>query len=193
MVHKPQKLIRTFPFFLLSVLLVPLLMAACSDEPVVFGITFQGRILNVTLFEMFTLPEIVYLEEDETFNLIKPSAPDNELVVFHGRVDNFGATRVQMDIDSEPPVLRTTDDVRYTALNTSDVGVPTDQQRHVEYLQMLVDQGIEQPQSGLFIRGLHEVQKDFGLEGWVVFEVPKGSKVKDFRWEAGGDAIRIDF
>ena len=193
MVHKPRNPLRAFPILLLGILLVPLLVAACSEGPAVFGIAFRGRILDVSLIETFSLPEIVYLEEDGTFNLIKPSAPLNELVVFHARVDNFGATRVQMDIDSEPPVLRTTDDVRYTALNTLDVRVPTDRQRHVEYLQMLADQGIEQPQTGLFIRGLHEVEQGFGLAGWVVFDVPKGSKVKDFRWEAGGDAIRISF
>jgi hypothetical protein len=31
-----------------------------------------------------------------------------------------------------------------------------------------------------------------GIDGWMVFEAPKGTKFRDFRWRAG-DSITITF
>lgn len=194
---KPQNRIKGLPvlFLLLGILLMPLSLIACSEDPVAstFGITFRGRILDVTLYDKVNLPEIVYKEDDGTYSVIKPSSPLNELVVFHARVDNFGATVVQMDIDSEPPVLRTADGVSIAAVNTSNMRVESNKQHYLEYRQMLTDLGVRVPTAGLFIRSLHEVEQDFGLEGWLVFDVPKGATLKDLKWSAGGDAIRIIF
>ncbi len=36
----------------------------------------------------------------------------------------------------------------------------------------------------------YELQKNFGLDGWMVFEAPKGTKFRDLRWRAG-DSISI--
>ena len=197
MLFKRTNGIRGFPvlLLLLGILLMPLSLMACSEDPVAatFGIAFRGRILDVTLFDKVNLPEIVYEEDDGTYAVISPSNPLNELVVFHARVDNFGATLVQLDIESEPPVLRTTDDLSVASVNTKNAKIESDREHYLEYRQTLIDLGIKVPPGGLFIRGLHEVKQDFGLEGWVVFDMPKGSTLKDLKWSAGGDAIRIEF
>ena len=43
-----------------------------------------------------------------------------------------------------------------------------------------------------FIRGSFELLKGEGIDGWMVFEAPKGTKFKNFRWRAG-DTITIPF
>jgi len=44
----------------------------------------------------------------------------------------------------------------------------------------------------LFINGSFDLKMDMGIDGWVVFEAPKGTKFRDFRWRAG-DSITITF
>ncbi len=47
-------------------------------------------------------------------------------------------------------------------------------------------------QSIVFITGPFELLKDMGIDGWVVFEAPKGTKFRLIRWRAG-DSITIPF
>jgi plastocyanin len=43
-----------------------------------------------------------------------------------------------------------------------------------------------------FITGPFELLRDMGIDGWMVFEAPKGTKFRSIRWRAG-DSITIDF
>lgn len=44
----------------------------------------------------------------------------------------------------------------------------------------------------LFLEGNFELLKDTSVDGWMVFEVPKDTKIRDLRWRAG-DSITIRF
>ena len=44
----------------------------------------------------------------------------------------------------------------------------------------------------LFLEGPFELLKDEAIDGWMVFEVPKDTKIRDLRWRAG-DSITIRF
>ena len=44
----------------------------------------------------------------------------------------------------------------------------------------------------LFINGSFELLKDYGIDGWMVFEAPEGTEFRDLRWRAG-DSILITF
>ena len=44
----------------------------------------------------------------------------------------------------------------------------------------------------LFLDGPFELPKDFGVDGWMVFEVPEGTQFRDLRWRAG-DSITVRF
>jgi len=44
----------------------------------------------------------------------------------------------------------------------------------------------------VFVDGSFDLKMDMGIEGWVVFEAPTGTKFRDFRWRAG-DSITITF
>jgi len=44
----------------------------------------------------------------------------------------------------------------------------------------------------LFLEGPFELLKGFGIDGWMVFEVPEGTEFRDMRWRAG-DSITVSF
>ena len=61
---------------------------------------------------------------------------------------------------------------------------------------ILVEEESDKPtvdeQPIVFITGPFELQKDMGIDGWMVFEAPKGTKFRSMRWRAG-DSVTIDF
>ncbi len=46
--------------------------------------------------------------------------------------------------------------------------------------------------SVLFLEGSFELPRNTGIDGWMVFEVPEGTQIRDLRWRAG-DSITIRF
>ena len=52
------------------------------------------------------------------------------------------------------------------------------------------DKFLVEEQAIEFIAGPFELQQDMGINGWIVFETPKGTDFRDFRWRAG-DSITI--
>jgi hypothetical protein len=169
----------------LSLILALMLTASCiGGTSSALGRTYQGPILQLTLEDIVTVPEVVYTEEPDADGagkdyIILPSSEENELVLIRTRIGNHAATRVQLDIDSQPAELRM-DVGRYYAINTNDVKVPAD--------GFYANKNAYVP----FIRGSQQLEKDFELDGWIIFEVPKGAVAESLKWEAGGDIIIID-
>ena len=113
--------------------------------------------------------------------MLEPSSEDNELVLVHARVGNHAATKVQLDIDSEPAELRTADGGKYLALSLPDPDA--------FYQYENAGQRTNIP----IIRGIQELEKDFEVNGWLVFDLPTTADIDRFRWAAGGDVIIITF
>ena len=111
--------------------------------------------------------------------VIRPSSEENQLMAIRTRVGNHAATRVQLDIEALPPELRM-DTGRFKSVNTFEAGVPTE--------GFHLEKNVYVP----FLRGSQALEKDFQLDGWLIFDVPTGSDVESFKWEAGGDIIIID-
>ena len=65
-----------------------------------------------------------------------------------------------------------------------------------ETASVLVEEESDKPtveeQAIVFITGPFELQKNMGIDGWMVFEAPKGTKFSSISWRAG-DSITIDF
>ena len=111
--------------------------------------------------------------------VIRPSSEGNKLMVVRARIGNHAATRAQLDIESLPPEIRL-DTGRFKSVNTYEAGVPTE--------GFHANKNVYVP----FIRGSQAVERGFELDGWLIFDVPEGSQVESFKWEAGGDIIIID-
>ena len=48
------------------------------------------------------------------------------------------------------------------------------------------------PRSVLFLQGSFDLPKGHGVDGWMVFEIPPGTQIRDLRWRAS-DSITIRF
>ncbi len=108
--------------------------------------------------------------------VILPSSEDNELVAIHARVGAYASDSVDLDIEAQPPELLT-ESGRHFAVNTYQVGVHTK-----EFHDQKNDYSP-------FIRGSTRLEAGFELEGWIIFDVPKGSMPVAFEWLSGEEII----
>jgi len=145
----------------------------------VFEIPTLAKIANLTWRTGDNI--VIGFEGYQSREILKASSEETELVLIHARVGNHAATNVQLDMNSEPAQLRSTDGGRYLSLKLPD--------SKAQYQYENAGQRISVP----IIRGVQELEKAFELNGWLIFDVPKSTPLNRFRWSAGGDVIIITF
>ena len=162
-----------------------LALVACSGgEGLPVGKAFRGDALIVGFEDVKRASEIRYLGLDQKHYLVVPSSLDNELVAIRLNVYNERATKVLIDVSEKTGELRGFGhDEKYGVLDVTpanEVNVKIVETSH--------------PNEDLFvpfISGSMELLQEFSVVGWIVFEVPKGLKLREMRWESGGDVIFI--
>ena len=172
-------------FFWTVFLLVPVLLVACSGEAVVsVGQAGKGDSLIIRVEDIKRLPEIRYEGTDKKHYLIVPSSQDNELVALNLLVYNEESSRILMTVDEESAELRSFGPGEsYTLL-----GLTPENERNVRIVETT------HPSENLyvpFIAGPIELPIRHQIVGWIVFDVPKGTKIREIRWDAGGDTLYI--
>lgn len=190
----------------LSALMVVLLLAeaACSGTPSNFGRYFRGRTLDLSVVALERLPELRYStmgpqQEFRHFRLI-PSKPEFELVLVRLKVENHTATSAILNVDQQGAELRDFFQGKYFPLDISlreqggrmeQVADPPGRKGWSVKLIQATPDGQTVPGQG-FIHGAFELRKDTGVDGWMVFEVPKGTRFRELWWRAG-DALTVEF
>lgn len=168
--------------------------AACSEASPAFGKYHRGRTLDLNVVSLERLPELRYATVDSNqvthHYRIAPSSDDLELVLLRLKVENHTATSAVVNIDAQAAELR--DFLRGSYR-------PIDVNERVEEVSAPENPGIERSIVFLWNRTLEdgtrpafELKKDFGLDGWMVFEAPRGNKFSELRWRAG-DSLTINF
>jgi hypothetical protein len=168
--------------------------AACSEASPAFGKYYRGKTLDLNVVTLERLPELRYVTVDSNqvthHYRITPSSDDLELVLLRLKVENHTATSAIVNIDGQAAELR--DFLRGSYR-------PIDVNERVEEVSAPENPGIER--SIVFLwnqtladgtRPAFELKKDFGLDGWMVFEAPRGNKFSELRWRAG-DSLTINF
>ena len=145
----------------------------------VFEIPALAKIANLTWRTGDNV--VIDFEGYQSREILRPSSEDTELVLIHARVGNHAATNVQLDMNSEPAQLRSSDGGKYLSLKLPD--------SKAQYQYENAGQRTSIP----IIRGVQELEKAFELNGWLIFDVPKAAPLDRFRWSAGGDVIIITF
>jgi hypothetical protein len=180
---------------ILPVLFSLLLTAsACSEASPAFGKYFRGRTLDLNVVALERLPELRYATIDANqakhHYRIVPSSEDLELVLLRIKVENHTATSAIVDIDGQAAELRDFFRGSYR---------PIDVNQRVEEVSAPENPGAERSMVFLWNQTLEdgtskafELKKDFGLDGWMVFEAPRGNKFSELRWRAG-DSLTINF
>lgn len=180
-----QRLIVLLPL----VLALSLSFAACSNVSPAFGQYYKGRILHLNVVTLDRAPELLYMHGNKHFR-ISPSEENMELVLLNVKVENHTATSAIVNIDSQSAEIRDFFRGKYFPINPNEraeeVDAPANpaDERSIVFLwnPTLLD-GTSQA---------FELEKGTGIDGWMVFEAPKDTKFREFRWRAG-DTLSIDF
>lgn len=175
-------------------LLLVLASAACSEASPAFGKYYRGRTLDLSIVSLERVPVLLYATVDANqmthHYQVEPSSDDLELILLRLKVENHTATSAIVNIDSQAADLRDFLRGSYRPINVNDrveeVSAPENpgQERSMVFLW---NRTFEDGTSEAF-----ELKKDFGLDGWMIFEAPKDSKFRELRWRAG-DSLTIDF
>lgn len=166
------------------VFLLLLCVMACSDTSSNLNRYFRGQTLDINVVTIDRVPRLLYSTIDENQVIrhyeLTPNEQGTELVLVRLKVENHTATSTRFTADTQAAELRDFLSNQY---------FPVDVDSKVK--EVSTPPGRE-GRSMIFITGPLELALDTGVDGWMVFEAPKGTKFREFRWRAG-DTITIDF
>ncbi len=202
----------------LLLLLVVSLLAGCSSQSPNLGKYYKGRILHVSVAAMDRTDELRWTTStrvpqqgaaNEDFFRLVPDSIENELVLLRVKVENHTATNAIVSVDHESAQLRDFLQGRYMPVNVTEraekTGVPESQDErcnvpvnpddHTSCVKFLWNAQLAETNADgqvELVERAQELPRGFGLDGWLVFEVPRGTEMRSFRWSSG-DTIIIDF
>ena len=191
---------------------------ACSSQSPNIGKYYKGRILHISVAAMERTDELRWTTStrypaqgviDEPLYRLEPESSENELILLRVKVENHSATSAIVNVDHESAQLRDFLQGRYFPIdvsaraqeaevpeNPSDrCTVPVNPEYPTDCVKFLWNATYEEVQADgeiKLIRRAQELPKGTGLDGWLVFEVPKDTQFRSFRWGAG-DTVTIDF
>lgn len=190
------------PALLLALILAGLM--ACADVSPAIGKYYTGRTLHLSVVAMERAPELVYTlpaagQAPKYFRLA-PEDPDHELLMMRVKVENHKATSAIVDIDQGAAELRDIFHEKYFPINVKD------RPQEIPEPENLANRRIarcpfEQPADLCFLWNAtytdgstraYELLQGYGLDGWLIFEVPKEAEIREMRWRAG-DGLTIEF
>ncbi len=203
---------------ILVALVLALLLGACSSQSPNIGRYYKGRVLHISVADLERTDELRWTTStraprqgvtDEDFFRLVPESAENELILLRVRVENHTATSAIVNVNHEAAQLRDFLQGRYFPIDVSDraqdagvpesaqdrCNVPVNPDDHTTCVKFLWNPVFAEPQPDgetKFVERAQELPKGTGLDGWMVFEVPKDTQIRSFRW-ASGDTISIDF
>ena len=193
---------------ILAVLVLALALltaAACAEVSPAVGKFYVGRTLHVSVAAMERAPELVYMlpatgDATPRHYRLTPLEPEQEFVLLRVKVQNHRATSAIVSIDEKAVELRDFFQGKYFPVNVNDRAEETDAPERVDQLRT----GrcpIQQPNDLCFLWNASftdgsdrafDLQKGFGIDGWMIFEVPQDTEIRELRWRAG-DSLSIEF
>ena len=208
---------RMAPVFLLALLVLAASLACSSQSPNI-GKYYKGRILHVSVADLQRTDELRWTTStrfpaqgavDEPLYKLLPESDDNELVLLRVRVENHSATSAIVNVDRDSAQLRDFFQGKYAPIDVGAVAqdaqvpekpsdrctVPVNPETPTECVRFLWNATYEEAQPDGQIKLVQRAQqlpRGTGLDGWLVFEVPKDTQFRSFRWGAG-DTVIIDF
>jgi len=190
------------------ILLFLMASAACSEASPSFGKYFRGRTLdlNVVSLERVSVLRYSLIDSERVVRhyQIVPSSEELELVLLRLKVENHTATSAIVNIDGRAAELRDFLRGTYRPINVNEriEEVSAPENPGTEHRAVCPQPGVPYQRRDICFlwnetledggEKAFELKKDFGLDGWLVFEAPKESAFRELRWRAG-DSLTIDF
>ena len=191
---------------------------ACTSQSPNIGRFYKGRILHISVAAMERTDELRWTTStrvprqgatDEDFYRLVPESPENELILVRVKVANHTATSAIVNVDRNAAQIRDFLQGRYYPIDVSEraepTGVPESQSDrcnvpvnpddHTACVKFLWNPLYPEAQpdgTTKWVQRAQNLPKGTGLDGWLLFEVPKDTQIRSFRWSAG-DTLNIDF
>ena len=206
----------------LGMLVAPLLVCgslglACSDQSPNIGKDYKGRVLHISVADLKRTDELRWTTgarntrrpDPGSFYRITPEKDGNELVLLRVKVANHTATNAIINIDRNAAQLRDFLQGRFRPLDVETravpaglpespshgCNVPVNPEEPAVCVKFLWNASYEETDADGQIsinRRSQELPKGTGLDGWLVFETPRDTQFRSFRWSSG-DTVTIDF
>jgi hypothetical protein len=162
-----------------------LALGACEASPSL-GKYYRGRTLDISVVEIDRVLELHYSTVDPQQVIrhyrLTPQDQGSELILVRLKVDIHTATSAIVNVDTQAAELR-------GFVSDKETFFPIDVASRV---QEVPDPPGREGRSIIFITGPLELPMNTGVDGWMVFEAPKGTKIRELRWLAG-DSLHIEF
>ena len=191
---------------------------ACSSQSPNIGRYYKGRVLHVSIADLERTDELRWTTStrsprqgatDEDFYRLVPESAQNELILLRVKIENHTATNAIVNVNHESAQLRDFLQGRYFPIDVAEqaqeagvpesasdrCNVPVNPDDHTACVKFLWNPLHAEEQSDgqvKYVERAQELPRGTGLDGWMVFEVPKGTQMRSFRWSAG-DTVTIDF
>lgn len=129
--------------------------------------------------------DAVTLAIEENHFVVVPANEDNDLVALRLNVHNTGGEEpVSLIVGEETAELWGFEsDERYKLLDVT----PRNEQNVAKADGSHPSENLYAP----FIRGAIDLPQGHSVIGWVVFEVPKDTQLRELKWEGGGDTVYV--
>ena len=189
----------------LALALALLAAAACADISPAIGKYYVGRTLHVSVAAMERADELLYSipaaeGAAQQYYRLTPTEPEQEFLLLRIQVQNHRATSAIVSIDGKAAELRDFFQGKYFPVNVNDRAEQTAAPERVDQLRA-ARCPIQQPSDLCFLWNAtftdgsdraFDLQKGFGIDGWLIFEAPKDTQIRELRWRAG-DSLSIEF
>ena len=167
------------PFVLLVLLAASLALFACgSDDPE--KVRSRGRSLEVHTTYPLIVEKVAFMDSQGQHRVIRPRASNRQLVLLDITLVNRTSLITPLLIDEEAAQIGDRRGERIDAID------PFESSRVVDAADP--DEDLYSP----FLWGQIELDKEFQVEGYMIFDVPKGLILGSLWWEEV-DAIITDF
>ena len=192
-----------------------------KNVPVEFphiGKYYKGSTLHVSIADITRTDELRWTTSspastqhapDESAYRLVPTSTGNELVLMRVKVENHTVPSTSVNIDQHASELQDFLQIRYRPIDVSKLAqeasmsenrsdrcnVPSNPEAPEDCVKFLWNPTHEEVQSDGQIKLVQRPQilrRGTGLDGWLVFEIPKNVQLGSFSWLAG-DTINIDF
>lgn len=168
---------RHFAILALLLIIVPAL-AGCGGEPE--RLSGRGRSLEVHTTQPLIVDKLAFTDNAGQHLVIRPRASNRQLVLLNIAVINRTSLVTPLLIDTEAAQLGDRRGERIDALN------PFEAAKVVEAADP------EENMYAPFLWGDVQLDRDFQVDGWMVFDVPKGLILGSLWWDEV-DSIIVDF
>ncbi len=165
-------------FLLMCMLAAVLALGACGDEPEI--VRASGRSLELHTTHPLIVDKVAFIDNAGEHRVIRPKASNRQLVLLEVTVVNRTSLVTPLLIDAEAAQLGDRRGERIDALDPFEASKPAEAGS--------ADEDLYTP----FLWGEVDLDREFQVQGWMVFDVPKGLILGSLWWEEV-DTIIADF